>query len=120
MQGGKKQIAALARKEDTWLGGTCRFRGEGSIFQVASGRIRVAVHDSSLPLVGRVEAGRAGTACDYFVNNACQPRAHATMLYTKMPDTLLGTGLVSIWARRVEVEFYIAGYVHAHVCPLHG
>lgn len=38
-------------------------------------------------------------SCDYFVNNAYQARAHATMLYTKMPDTLLGTVLVSTRAR---------------------
>lgn len=72
-----------------------------------------------------------GLACDYFVNNACQPRAHATMLYTKMPDTLLGTELVSIWAHSrdgeesgertaegKETRAYVAAYVHAwaHTC----
>lgn len=61
-------------------------------------------------LAGRSGAGRerAGSACDWFVNNACQPRAseraiaHATTLYTKMPDTLLGTELVStcIWPHK--------------------
>lgn len=59
-------------------------------------------------LVDRVGVGRAGSACDYFVNNACQPRAHATTLYTKMPDTLLGTGLVSIWAHRAREGLYVA------------
>jgi len=50
------------------------------------------------------QAGTWGLACDYFVNNACQPRAHAATLYTKMPDTLLGTELVSIWLHRRERE----------------
>jgi hypothetical protein len=53
---------------------------------------------------GSGRAGTRGLACDYFVNNACQPRAHAATLYTKMPDTLLGTELVSIWLHRGQRE----------------
>lgn len=68
----------------------------------------------------RVGAGRAGSVCDYFVNNACQPRAHATTLYTKMPDTLLGTGLVSIWPHKTQEGLYVAElYTRTHVHSLH-
>ena len=67
----------------------------------------------------RVGAGRAGSVCDYFVNNACQPRAHATTLYTKMPDTLLGTGLVSIWPHKTQEGLYVAElYTRTHVHSL--
>lgn len=89
------------------------------------------VHDDGWD--GRGNVGLS--SCDYFVNNAYQTWAHATMLYTKMPDTLLGTELVSIrphieWERereekrrrgrmRICIHLCIRVGIYVHIRAIH-